>query len=362
MLKGYAMSRVIKRYEEFTLEIAQETIGHQFSSPIRGVDVNGLGEGVGLMSSIARADLTFESGDSTSLVVKCIARSANSELSKGLNFYSNEINFYRNLAEETPVAIPRCFYAAVDPDNQDFLLVLEDLGDATAGDQIKGCSDEERLVAFERAAQLHARFWGRTAEYDWLNYQVDMQTILFRRDSIFRPGIAPTLANFSDHFHGGRESLIQKVGEQYGDLFLRAMSGEPTIIHGDYRIDNMFLVGTASEPDIIAFDWQNTMGGNGTHDIAYFSAGGCDADQRGDSELRALRHYYETLIDHGVKDYSFDECVEQYRYNLLITAITPIAICGTLDQGNERGVELGSVMLERALTAMESFNCDELLR
>ena len=46
---------------------------------------------------------------------------------------------------------------------------------------------------------------------------------------------------------------------------------------------------------------------------------------------------------------------------MLVTMITPIAICGTLDQGNERGVKLGTTMLERAFTALESMSCSDLL-
>ena len=127
-----------------------------------------MGEGVGLMSSIARAHLTLASGEEHTVIVKCIARTENSELSKGLNFYRNEVNFYRHLADETPIPVPKGLYAAVDDDTQDFLLVMEDLGDATAGDQLIGCSEAQLMAAFRRAAQLHGTFWGRTSEFDWL--------------------------------------------------------------------------------------------------------------------------------------------------------------------------------------------------
>jgi hypothetical protein len=352
---------IIQRYEEFDVQVASETIGHLFDDRIIEVEVRGLGEGVGLMSSIARGHLTFASGNTTTVIVKCIARTENSELSKGLNFYSNEVNFYRHLAVETPVEIPRALYADVDPITQDFLLVLEDLGDETAGDQIKGCNEEELNVAFQRAAELHSAFWGRTTNFNWLNYQIDMKTILFRRDAILRPGIEPTIEKFGIEFSGNQIDMVRKIGEQYIDLFIKAMSGEPTIVHGDYRIDNMFLVDKDGRRDVIIFDWQNTMGGNGTHDIAYFSGGGCGPELRGAPEQNALRNYYDVLIDRGVTNYSFEECVLAYRYNLLITMITPIAICGTLDQGNERGVELGRIMLTRALSALESMDCADLL-
>lgn len=352
---------VIEKYEAFTPDIANLTIGHLFDEPIVETDIRSLGEGVGLMSSIARGHLTFESGAQTTVIVKCIARTENSTLSKGLNFYRNEVNFYRHLADETPIPVPRGLYAAVEPDTQDFLLVLEDMGDAEAGDQLVSCSEEQLMVAFRRAAELHGTFWGRTDEFDWLFYQIDMRSMLFRRDAILKPGVQPAIDNFSELFSGNREEVVRKIADQYLNLFGQALGGEPTIIHGDYRTDNMFLTHQDGVADIIAFDWQNTMGGNGTHDIAYFCSQSAAPELHGDAQTQALRLYHETLIDHGVKGFSFDECLERYRYNLLVTMITPIAICGTLDQGNERGRQLGQTILERSFSAIESMDCADLL-
>ena len=41
--------------------------------------------------------------------------------------------------------------------------------------------------------------------------------------------------------------------------------------------------------------------------------------------------------------------------------ITPIAICGTLDAGNERGMSLGEVILVRSLDALEVMDGAALL-
>lgn len=356
------MAIVIERYEEFTPEVANQTIGKHFDSPIRETEILSLGEGVGLMSSIARARLTLENGETPTVIVKCVARTDNKELSKGLNFYSNEINFYEYLADETPVPVPPSLYQAIDPANQDFLLVLEDLGDATAGNQLESCTADQLNAAFRRAAQLHGTFWGRCGEFDWLNHQVDMKTILFRRDAIFRPGIEPCMTGFSEYFTGNRADVVNGIAEQYIDLFLNAMGGEPTIVHGDYRTDNMFLVeDDKGEADIIAFDWQNTMGGNGTHDVAYFCSQSADSALQASNQMDALRLYHDTLKDYGV-NLSFDECLDRYRHNLMIVMITPIAICGTLDQGNERGRQLGATVLERSLTALEQMDCAALLK
>lgn len=355
------MSNIILNYEDFSPELANRTIGHLFPEPIIATSINSLGEGVGLMSSIARADLTMESGEKNSVIIKCIARNHNSDLAKGINFYRNEVNFYNYLSAEAPIAYPKALFAEVDRETQDFLLVLEDLGTETAGDQLVSCSGEQLLVAFERAAQFHGTFWERTAEFDWLFYQLDMKTIMFRRDAIFRPGVQPTIDNFPSYFDGNRADVVHKIAEQFAELFLKGLGGPQTIIHGDYRTDNMFMVEKDGRPDIIAFDWQNTTGGNGTHDIAYFCSQSADPKFHGEPQLNALKRYHETLLDLGVRGFSFDECVERYRYNLLLVMITPIAICGTLDQGNERGVKLGETILDRSFSALESMAAADLL-
>jgi hypothetical protein len=77
--------------------------------------------------------------------------------------------------------------------------------------------------------------------------------------------------------------------------------------------------------------------------------------------MSALRDYHQILLDEGAKNYSFDQCLEDYRLNLLITMITPIAICGTLDAGNDRGMSLGEVILVRSLDALEVMECADLL-
>ena len=356
------MSNVIQKYEEFSPELANRTIGHMFPKPIAKTEISSLGEGVGLMSSIARAHLTLESGQTESVIIKCIARNHNRDLAKGINFYRNEVNFYNELSHETPIAYPKAFYAEVESKTQDFLLILEDLGTEKAGDQLMGCSSEQLLVAFERAAQLHGNFWQRTSEFDWLFYQIDMKTIMFRRDAILRPGVEPTIQNFPSYFTGDRAQTLHKIADQFAELFLKGLGGPQTVIHGDYRTDNMFLIDKCGRPDIIAFDWQNTTGGNGTHDIAYFCSQSANPEFHGEVQIKALRRYHEILIDLGVKGFSFNECLERYRYNLLLVMITPIAICGTLDQGNERGVKLGEKILERSFSAIESMNAADLLQ
>ena len=64
----------------------------------------------------------------------------------------------------------------------------------------------------------------------------------FRRDAIFKPGAAPTFEMFPHHFRGNLAEVVTKIGDQFVEIFQRAMAGLQTVIHGDYRIDNSKLL------------------------------------------------------------------------------------------------------------------------
>lgn len=355
------MAIVLQNASEFTVDLANQLLKDELSETVSSVSVKPLGEGVGLMSSIGRAKLQMSGGSQKSVIVKVIAQTENVEISKNLNFYANEINYYRHLASLNPIASPRCLFADIDAQTQDFLLILEDLGDDAAGDQLQDCSDELLELAFRQAGQMHGTFWGKTENYPWLKYQNNPELTKFKQQVIYQPGIEPTLNNFGDCFSGNLPDVVTEIGEQFAVLFDRAMSGPQTIVHGDFRVDNMLLPVVNGKVSIVGVDWQNTSGGNGPHDIAYFCSQSCSKDLELDVEMQHLRAYHDTLLEYGVKGYSFDHCLEDYRLNLMITMITPIAICGTLDSGNERGKELGRVVLSRSLAALERMDCGALL-
>ena len=78
--------------------------------------------------------------------------------------------------------------------------------------------------------------------------------------------------------------------------------------------------------------------------------------------MEALSLYHDTLVNEGVTDFSFDECFRDYRMCMLTSLITPIAVCGTLDSGNKRGMEMGKIMLSRNLAAIEDLGCAGFLK
>lgn len=230
--------------------------------------------------------------------------------------YQREIAFYTGLAEVTDVRVPRCVQVVLDPDRPDaFLLVLEDLGPADAGDQIAGCSLERAEAVMDAAAALHAPLWGDDGleDADW------------SVRAAWLPRIAESYAGLFDRYVAelgplvGPEDLA--VGEAFAPVIGRWFAGQPrpwTLTHGDFRLDNMlFDVRGGAEP-VAVLDWQTILPGPGVADVVYFLGGCLTVDDRREHEHRLLSRYHAALLARGVRDYPFDRLLRDYRYNAFL--------------------------------------------
>lgn len=75
-----------------------------------------------------------------------------------------------------------------------------------------------------------------------------------------------------------------------------------------------------------------------------------------------LRMYHRTLTENGVRGYDFDQCLEDYRASALFCLLYSVIEIGNLDTANERGVQLFSTIMERAISAIGDLNAGELMQ
>ncbi len=138
-----------------------------------------------------------------------------------------------------------------------------------------------------------------------------------------------------------------------------------TMIHGDYKLDNLFLGNLPKREEfsgsgLAVIDWQICCKAEGVADLAYHMCS-LDIETRREIEKKALDDYHKTLIANGVKNYPFDTFVIQYRRALLFSLLYAISLAGTADKGNERGMDLCRILLDRTLAAIEDNNCAEVM-
>jgi hypothetical protein len=159
---------------------------------------------------------------------------------------------------------------------------------------------------------------------------------------------------------------LRDGAERFGKSIARIMNRlgvelPTTIVHGDYRLDNMFFASRKGGPEFAVIDWQIASRGAGVFDVAYFVAGTLPAEERRAREREIVKLYHDTLIEHGVTGYSLDQCWEDYRLSVLFLLVYSVIAIGSLDMANARGVELFTTISSRTLAAVDDLKAYELL-
>ena len=321
-----------------------------------------IGEGVGVLGQLARVRLEYdtpEAGAPTSLVAKFpAAMQENRDLANLFRFYEREVRFYERIAEEVELRTPKRYYSHFDEDTNDFVLLIEDMHPARCGNQVEGCSQVEAMTTILNMAPFHATWWGKvdTPRLDWIPYGND--PIQHFAESSYNDGWERFTQNFGDRL----SSRAMAIAERFKTKIIAtedAFTTPPiTIAHGDLRYDNLFF---AESGEMAVADWQIIVRARGPYDVGYFMSQSLQPAESKACEMDILRAYHEKLLEHGVTDYSFGQCFDDYRISAMFCLVYPVVMGGTLDLANERGVELAQAMLDRSVATILDLDCDELI-
>lgn len=220
-----------------------------------------------------------------------------------------EIRFYMELAGDAGIGTPHVHYAAIHEGSGDYILIMEDLSDSAAGDDFQGRSDEDALLCVQRLATMHARWWDnpQIVEFPGQRRTPDQRQRDFQR--WWRTCTLRLGHELSSGFAAISEALTVRLAEVSWVLAKRPQ----TLVHGDFRYDNMFFRKgeAASEPTVI--DWALVERACGTYDLSYFAASSLHVGQRRRIEEELLSAYHEALTDQGIKDYTRSELLDDYR-------------------------------------------------
>jgi hypothetical protein len=173
-----------------------------------------------------------------------------------------------------------------------------------------------------------------------------------------------TWGSFLERFGNKLPASMVEIGQRLGNNIasIRAYNAEPprTIIHGDYRLDNLFFATTEGGDPLAVIDWQISFRGRGVFDVAYFMSGCLQPEERKEKEMDILRSYHNILTENGARGYGFDQCLYDYRLSTLFCLVYPVIGGGSVDMGNERGVALWDAILERNVAAILDLDAGQL--
>ena len=267
----------------------------------------------------------------------------------------HEILFYQQLANETPLRIPHCFYSAMNISDGKYVRILEDLTPAKVGDQIRGSTAKETALALRAIAGFHAYWWKnkKLEEFDWLtDSPADSNAV--------NPWVLDQYRKAFPIFVDKVKALLTDAAKAFGEqlpeqLTAKSQFGKSprTLVHGDFRLENMFFGTSLGESSFAVIDWQDISRGEGVWDVAWF-IGGClqTTSERQTEERQLLKIYHETLRANGISEYTFEACWEDYRLAMSRYFVQAVLMVASLNRENSRENNLAQAVSKRFIAAI----------
>ena len=328
---------------------------------VKSLTLERIGLGRGFAGSIRRLNVSYSGASEMPITI--VAKSPSADLSirdyairDGM--YQRETMFYRELAAEAGIPVPGCYFADLDPDFGDFILLLEDLTALEEGDEIAGCSLTQAALVVRSLARLHARWWndGRVAELDWLGGDADAPTGRNTLQTRYQDAWGRAIDTLADIYAPELFMIADKFGEGLAAVLEASASGNQTLNHGDCHLGNLFF----RDDEVIFTDWQNVTVTSPSLDIAYFIQGSLPVETRRAHERELLDTYLSTLRENGVTGYSPDHLIEDYRRGLLRTLIPSVLSVANLDMETPQSRELVQTIGGRMI-GIADWDCDDLI-
>jgi len=353
---------VLRSHRDVTPEFLTEalrTAGWIGDATVVGMDVSTIG--AGQMGICARYDLRFDrevEGTPTRVVGKFAAEDDAARAFMSSSGYRNELCFYQHFATRVSIHAPRCAYATIDGEGW-FTLLLEDLSPLEPGDQLRGCTVAQVEAAVHELVGLHAPLWD----------SAELEThACFGGNALADPAL----------LEAGLQAVVPGFVERYGHAFapdevdfyerlatsargwIDARPASRSLVHSDYRPDNLLFGADPVAPEVAVVDWQGFGRGCALSDVSFIIGNSLTADDRQAHEERIVRSYHDALVAAGVEGYAFAECWDEYGRSLLSALMTTIfgAMYGVR---SERGDEMFVIMGGRHARQILDLGADRLL-
>jgi hypothetical protein len=313
--------------------------------------------GTGQMCFCYRLTIDYIRGSGPARLVVKLASDDPARRTADAFTYRCEVNFYRQIAPRVSVRIPRCYLAALAEEGSVFTLLLEDLAPAIAGDQIAGCTVQQARDAAINIAGLHGPLW-RDQGLRVLEWLIPMSPAIADLSAAF---FKDSTATFIDRYALSDEttSALAEFGEK-SVTFWRQDPEIFTLLHADYRLDNLLFGPRGSPEPVIAVDWQACMIGQPLRDVAFVVVSGLSPEDRRSAERDIVAAYLQRLQTFGIGDYDLEQCWQDYRFGVFHSAMITVfgAAAGIR---SERGDRMFTVMAERSAAAINDLDALSLL-
>jgi thiamine kinase-like enzyme len=265
----------------------------------------------------------------------------------GQRLYLRETSFYRQLAPRIATRTPFCYFVDRDEDDN-FLLLLEDVGPVRDVDQFAGLTTDQAREGLRQLAHLHAATLGDVELHGavWLDGYAKTVAPVVRE--ILPALFGQFLERYADVLDEETRTVVSTLREHLG-LFAGYVTPHPAVQHGDFRTDNLLFEAKDGQVPLVVVDWQTVAVGSPLLDVAYFVVTSLSPEDCAREDELLLDFYLDFLEGLGGR---LDRAVarrEFARYTL--QPIVMLVAASVIVARTERGDRMFLSMIRRAVTA-----------
>lgn len=333
---------VPRGFEDLTVEWVTTALA-DVSEGARATDLAAIRIGKGNVADSVRLVPVWDRPTSApSSVVAKVPSSAEASRAAGFwtRTYEIEAAFYNDLADSLWVNRPHCYLARYAPEQEAYVVLMEDLAPAEPLDQVEGCDPADAAAVMPELASLHAPLWGDSGllDLDWLDRPSPAQA---RRTLEVIPRLlSPFLERYRHRVDPEVVDLSRYLMDRL-EAYLLDRPGSWSVVHGDFRLDNLLFGGAR----VVVVDWQTVKIGPPLSDVSYFIGSALVEEQRREHEYHLVLSYHQHLMDAGV-DVTLEECWAGYRRYAFDGLIMGIAASMVVAQ-TPRGDDMFMAMVNR---------------
>lgn len=252
-----------------------------------------------------------------------------------LQNYTREVFYYQTIDDTVDIQTPRIYFADINKDTHDFVIIMEDLAPGEQGDQLGGCNVDQAALALEQLAKLQGPRWGDASlsQYPLLSNRRERPADGPDAGALYKMVEPGFIERYQSHLSDAQIKLVAEVGGQM-NAYETFYEGPLGLVHVDYRLDNMMFGGPYP---LAVVDWQSISLGCPIQDASYFLGTSLLPEDRREEEAQLLKLYLGVLKSYKV-DINWDECFACYRHFApagLIMAVIASMIVGETERGNE---------------------------
>ncbi len=322
------------------------------------ISVHPIAAGEGFMGQLARVSIDSATpGVPLSVIVKLPTSDPGGRaIGEMMRVWEREHYFYRDVAAHLNIRVPRAYVNTLDPP----CLVLEDLAPAIPGDHLAGATRDQAERSIDLLARHHGAWFEHSSlsSFDWM------------------PGLDdPAILGLGPMFELGWPGFLERYADELPPRCLRwceqFVSGIPTwiqthqddpvtLIHGDFRLDNLFF---ADDGSVAVVDWQLSMRAPGQTDLVYFCANNLTVPVRREFEDELIERYIDGVHAAGVPDgrVTLEGVRRGYVEGMLFYAVSFGASLLTIDPANARGAALFDELVRRTFAAVDDLDSGSVL-